>query len=1127
MTVSILLYFISLLLTILLTGGLTWFAWRQPKLPGVRPFAWLAAGDGLLALMELLLMLAGSPAQAIFWFKMRFLFLATIPVLWLTFALDYSGHRDWLARRLLAGSLVVPILTQIVLWSKPLHGLWLSHDVDFVKSGPFWVALTNVRVPGPWFMFYSIYSLLLLVAGIGVIFLVAWQRRKNAAQAGLFVAGAMIALAVSLISTYNLFPQLRFSLVTPALGLSILLYAIAIFRFQFLKQPPTDMDVARITALGLAEKRFVAVLMLIFFVAVSGIVATGYVIYRNFQQDFVTQVEEQLSATTSLKVDGLSHWRQERLADAGLFYHNDQFAEQMRLFLDDPQDPAQRARLLAWMQKLEAVDEYHRIFLLDPQGAVLLSFPQDSQPTPSDLVDHAGDSLASDQVIFLDLHRHAGDSSVFLSTMTPIFDDQLLGQPLGVLVLQIDPTVYLYPFLQQWPVPSQSAETLLIRRQDDTALFLNPLRFQSEAALSLSVPISQTQLTAVKAALGQTGIVTGSDYRGVEVVADIRPVLDSPWFLVSKMDRSDIYAPLGVRLWQTVLFFGLLILVAGVSLFQLWRRQQTLTYRARYADSVARRVSEEKFRIAFDTSPDAIAINRLVDGMYVSINRSFTHILGYNESDIVGKSSLELEIWDDPQDRQGLVQELLATGVVNNLEARFRTKSGSIKIGLMSASVIALDGVRHILSITRDVTERRHSELAIQKIVVARLDLVEFAQTHSIHDLLVRTLDDVCAIVESPIGFYHFVQADQQTLSLQAWSTRTMQDYCRAAGEGLHYGLEEAGVWADCVRDRRPLIHNDYASMPNRRGLPTGHAELVRELVVPILRNDQIVAILGVGNKAQDYTQEDVDQVVYFADVAWEIVVRKRAEEMLSSYAVHLEREVEERTRELRATQEQLLRRERLATLGQLAGSIGHELRNPLGVISNAVYFLKMAQPQAEDGLLREYLDIIENEIHISNKIVTDLLDFTRIKSVDRRSVALTDLIHQTLVRFPPPPSLSVALKISPDLPRIFADPQHVIQILGNLTVNACQAMPDGGLLTLTATPQADMMAISVQDTGAGIPSENMDRLFEPLFTTKINGVGLGLAVSKKFAEANDGRIEVQSQPGVGSIFTLLLPLSE
>jgi signal transduction histidine kinase len=239
---------------------------------------------------------------------------------------------------------------------------------------------------------------------------------------------------------------------------------------------------------------------------------------------------------------------------------------------------------------------------------------------------------------------------------------------------------------------------------------------------------------------------------------------------------------------------------------------------------------------------------------------------------------------------------------------------------------------------------------------------------------------------------------------------------------------------------------------------------------------------------------------------------------------------VNERTRELENAQEKLIRQERLATLGQLAGSVGHELRNPLGVISNAVYFLKMTQPDASKTI-QEYLDIIEKETKTSDKIVTDLLDFTRIKAVDREPAAVSDLFMQTLQRYPVPASVEVLLDLPTDLPPIYADPQQVVQVLGNLVNNAFQAMaaPAGvsgaGKLTLSASQQSDMIGIAVQDTGVGIPPENMGKLFEPLFTTKTKGIGLGLAVSQKLTEANDGHIEAHSQPGQGSTFTVYLPI--
>ncbi len=256
-----------------------------------------------------------------------------------------------------------------------------------------------------------------------------------------------------------------------------------------------------------------------------------------------------------------------------------------------------------------------------------------------------------------------------------------------------------------------------------------------------------------------------------------------------------------------------------------------------------------------------------------------------------------------------------------------------------------------------------------------------------------------------------------------------------------------------------------------------------------------------------------------------DITERKQAEAALKEYSEHLSLMVEERTHELRVAQEKLVRQERLAVLGQLAGGVGHELRNPLAVILNAVYYLRLVQPEADDKV-RHYHGMIEQEAHTAEKIINDLLDFARIKVVDRERVAASELVQRVLERYPAPPWVTVTVELPPNLPPVFADPRQMEQVLGNLVVNACQAMPEGGMLTISAAAMDEMAAIAVLDTGIGISPENMSRLFEPLFTTKPRGIGLGLALSKKFVEANSGHIEVQSEPEKGSKFTIYLPLA-
>ncbi len=182
-----------------------------------------------------------------------------------------------------------------------------------------------------------------------------------------------------------------------------------------------------------------------------------------------------------------------------------------------------------------------------------------------------------------------------------------------------------------------------------------------------------------------------------------------------------------------------------------------------------------------------------------------------------------------------------------------------------------------VVLVFRDQTEERLAQQSVE----IRIDLIEYAISHTLEDLLRKTLDVVGDVVKSPIGFYHFVAADQETLSLQQWSTRTLKEFCTTEGHGLHYSIHQAGVWTDCVKKRMPVVHNDYPSLPHKKGLPEGHAEVVRELVVPVMRENRVVAILGVGNKPADYTERDVKIVSSLADVTWEIINQKRVEQQL------------------------------------------------------------------------------------------------------------------------------------------------------------------------------------------------------------------------------------------------------
>jgi len=239
--------------------------------------------------------------------------------------------------------------------------------------------------------------------------------------------------------------------------------------------------------------------------------------------------------------------------------------------------------------------------------------------------------------------------------------------------------------------------------------------------------------------------------------------------------------------------------------------------------------------------------------------------------------------------------------------------------------------------------------------------------------------------------------------------------------------------------------------------------------------------------------------------------------------------ELQTANEELRETQEQLIRSEKLAAIGQLAGGVGHELRNPLGAIRNAVYYVKGKVAKSElaqkEPRVMEFLGIMDDEIDSSNKIIGDLLGFSR---VDKPSVSPTQIervVEDALSRTPISENIELSKKLDTELPEVEADPDQIQQVLINMITNAVQAMPEGGKLTIGAREKGEFLELEIADTGGGIPAKAMGKIFDPLFTTRAKGIGLGLAVCKSIIDRHGGRIEVKSQVGKGTTFNIKLPL--
>ncbi|MHA2247324.1 MAG: two-component system sensor histidine kinase NtrB [Candidatus Hodarchaeales archaeon] len=258
------------------------------------------------------------------------------------------------------------------------------------------------------------------------------------------------------------------------------------------------------------------------------------------------------------------------------------------------------------------------------------------------------------------------------------------------------------------------------------------------------------------------------------------------------------------------------------------------------------------------------------------------------------------------------------------------------------------------------------------------------------------------------------------------------------------------------------------------------------------------------------------------------IVIRENAKAIRDSSGtiLYFEGTVEDIT-ENKKMEEELFRKERLSILGTMSAGIAHEVRNPMGAIKNSAYFLKLKLKEMDDQKVHKHIQIIDTEINRANKIITDLLNFSRVKLPSKENTHISNVINEILEELSSiNGKIEIKVKIPPDLPKVFVDSHQIEQVIHNLIVNAIESMPDGGKLEIVSKIVGKEIVVNIKDTGTGISEKNKEKIFQPLFTTKGNkGIGLGLALSKQLMILNDGSITFASEVNKGTTFTIAIPV--
>lgn len=525
----------------------------------------------------------------------------------------------------------------------------------------------------------------------------------------------------------------------------------------------------------------------------------------------------------------------------------------------------------------------------------------------------------------------------------------------------------------------------------------------------------------------------------------------------------------------------------------------------------ALRESEAKFRRIVDTANEGFCVIG-PDGRATLVNARMADMLGYSAEEMIGKPVTVFMFEEDAEDHEKKLKNR-RRGLSERYERRLRRKDGQVIWTIVSATP-TLDEelcVVDTFALITDITELKRNE----EMYAARLHLWQFAMTRSLDELLEETLNETEKLTGSLIGFYHFVEDDQVSLTLQAWSTRTKSEFCKAEGKGLHYPVTEAGVWGDCVRERKPILHNDYASLPHRKGLPEGHAKVVREIVVPVFRGEKILAILGVGNKPADYTEKDVETVSLFASLAWTIAERKRMEEQA-------------RLAEQRAAALEISNKDMEA----FSYSVSHNLKIPLRAIDG---FSGILQSDYSDELGSEgqrLLGVVRRNTKRMEKLIDDILRFIRFGRAEMTiaGACMDELVREALAEA----KLAAAdgdpqVEIGP-LPPARGDVSMLRQVLVELLSNAIKfsrpkqnpRIQVGGFIEGKET------VYFVKDNGAGFDMKYSGQLFGVFQrlhgVDEFEGTGVGLAIVKRIASRHGGRVWAKSAAGEGTAIYFALP---
>jgi len=744
-------------------------------------------------------------------------------------------------------------------------------------------------------------------------------------------------------------------------------------------------------------------------------------------------------------------------------------------FLKNPEGGQLRDEIILSLKSLTDNFDYKNALIIDNEGVVRLAYPAGDTLVGDHLRSFIADAVATRKAILTDLHRASVVSYVHLDLIIPLIDHSLNDTlVLGAIVMRVDPQKVLYPLIHSWPAPSKSAETLLFRKENEEILYLNRLRHYETDELILRKPVTLEKLPESMALNGILGTVNGIDYRNVQVVAVMSKVPGTTWYMVSKIDRDEVFITLNSHMRMVIIILILFILSIGLLFGFFWWNQRVRYYRELYNTELNRLALVKHFDYILKFANDIILLFDK-DLTILEANDRALETYMYTRDELIGMKLIKIrapESLAQLNDQLSLVDE--------NKSATFITyhirKDKSIFPVEISSRLVNIEGSKYYQTIGRDITERKYAEDALR----------------DSEDKFRKIFED------SPFPTVMTGKDFGITRANEAFSKMT--------------GYSEEELIDLTFRD---FTHPDHIAEDEISLLRLIAGEIpIYKTEKRYIRKDTTVIW---GSTTVIVIRNSMDEVQFFLAMVEDITSRKKTEQ------------------DLIAAKEKAEENDRLKTA--FLHNVSHEIRTPMNAIIGFATLLNEDGVTENERIQycdiiyqssTQLLSIISDIVDIANVESGQVKLNYKVMNINSSLKTLCE--QYNFVSGDNKLPVRLIAGVDDEGANITTDGTKLIQIISNL-INNSMKFTRQGEICFGYTMKDRNIEFFVKDTGIGIAPDHIDKIFDRFYqvdravSRQYGGTGLGLSICKAYVELLGGKIWVKSKQEEGTIFKFTIPI--